>query len=219
MTKNDKEYWNNLHRSDSSTDPLSIILQQLKGLQDFTEIANKLLPDCITRLEKGRKEIVTQTERTFSDIMNMIDEFNPGEENSTYETAVKICDFYRENIDKDAVKLKDNQIKSILEDLQDRAYRIGISLGKDNAFIDYIRSLYPEYYTPTKLTKSKHPCYNYRHGTLGDEAGIPANFCYCGHHEDEHLKEGPGCHEDCLCGACIDYQTYLEEWDEKWGIT
>lgn len=214
--KIDNEYWNGLHESDNSTDPLATVLHQLKGLQDYAEIVNKLLPNCIERLEKGRSKIVTQTERTFSDIMTMIDEFNPDDENSTYETATKICDFYRENKDKDEEKLKDNQIKSILEDLQDRACRVGIPDGLSN-FTDYIRSLYPEFYAI--LLKSKHPCYNYRHGTDADEAGVPANFCYCGHHEDEHIKEGPGCHDDCLCGACIDYQTYCEEWDEKWGIT
>lgn len=215
MSEDKNEYWEDLHKSDSSTDPLSIVLQQLKQLQDYADVINKIIPNCITRLEKGRSKIVTQTEKTFSDIMAMIDEFNDGGEESTYETAVKICDFYRENIDKNEEKLSDEKLKSILEDLQDRACRVGIPSGLSD-FTDYIRGLYPEFYSI--LLKSKHPCYNYRHGTDADDAGIPTYFCYCGHHENDHLKEAPGHHDDCMCDDCIDYQTYWEEWDGKWGI-
>ena len=92
-----KDYWEQLQEPDGSSDPVAIILGELKALLHYAEVIEKILPDVIARLAVGRKEIVIQTEKTFSDICTMIDEFNAGEE-STYETAVKICSHYRKTV-------------------------------------------------------------------------------------------------------------------------
>ncbi len=90
----DKYYWKELQNYEDQHDILAIVLLQLKALTDYADCINKMIPDCIARLEIGRKEIVKKTEKTFSDICSMLDEFNDGEE-STYETAVRICEHYK----------------------------------------------------------------------------------------------------------------------------
>lgn len=95
----DNEYWNNLQKIEGNYDPLATIHAQLKSLQDYAEVINKILPSIINSLEKERKAIVLQTEKTFSDILSMISVFNDGEE-SLYETAVRICDYYKEKDNK-----------------------------------------------------------------------------------------------------------------------
>ena len=92
----DNSYWSELQNSDGCTDPLAVVLHQLKGLQDYAVVINQILPASIERLETERRIIVKQTEKTFSDIMAMLDEFNDGEE-SSYETAVRLCEYYRKN--------------------------------------------------------------------------------------------------------------------------
>lgn len=95
----DKQYWKELQNYEDQHDILAIILLQLKSLVDYADCINKIIPDCISRLEVGRKKIVRKTEKTFSDICSMLDEFNDGEE-STYETAKRICDHYRTTMKK-----------------------------------------------------------------------------------------------------------------------
>ena len=93
----DNEYWKSLQNHDGNTDPLAIILGRLKVLADYADVVNQVIPSIIKMLEVERRGIVIQTEKTCSDTLTMIDEFNDGEE-STYETAVKLCDHYRKTI-------------------------------------------------------------------------------------------------------------------------
>ncbi len=94
MQNIDEEYWKGLEDANDCTDPLATIAKELNALMDYAEVINKILPDVTSRLKLERKVIVRSTARSFSDIMTMIDEFNDGDE-STYETAMKICDHYR----------------------------------------------------------------------------------------------------------------------------
>lgn len=96
----DDNYWKDLQSHANSHDILATVLHELKGLKDYAEVINTIIPGCIKKLDKERTKIVIETEKTFSDIMSMIDEFNPDSESSTYEIAVKICDFYRDYSDK-----------------------------------------------------------------------------------------------------------------------
>ncbi len=90
----DKQYWKFLRSYDDATDPLGIVLRQLEAHYEYAKTTQEFLPDCIKRLAQGRKKIVTQTEKRFSDILSMIAECG-GEEDDLFETAKKVCDFYR----------------------------------------------------------------------------------------------------------------------------
>ena len=93
-----KEYFKTLENYENGTDTLAICLSELEQLLSYAEVINRIIPDVIKRLEKGRKEIVRSSEKSWSDIVNMIDEFNPEGEEATYETTKKICDYYRDNV-------------------------------------------------------------------------------------------------------------------------
>jgi hypothetical protein len=94
MVDIDKEYWEDLQNGRDSTDPLAIVLGRLEALLNYGEVIAEVLPSIIQMLKVERKTIVKQTEKRFSDVLNMIDEFGD-EEESSYETAVKLCDYYR----------------------------------------------------------------------------------------------------------------------------
>lgn len=92
----DEEYWTELLKNyENCSDPLASVLKELSCLADYAKVINKVLPSCIDQLKEGRGKIVIQTNKTFSDILSMIEVFNDGEE-SLYETAQKICEHYRQ---------------------------------------------------------------------------------------------------------------------------
>ena len=100
MTDTDNMYWKTLLMDASNNhDPLACNINNLKGLLPLFTLINQTLPEVIARLETDRKDIVRKTEKTFSDIMSMLDEFHE-EDESTYETAVRICDHYRKSLEK-----------------------------------------------------------------------------------------------------------------------
>ena len=97
MTKGiDKIYWKALQNQDECCDPLAVVLGQLKALGDYSKVINEILPSCIDYLSAERKEIVKKTEKTFSDCCCLIDKYSSNDE-STYETLIKICTCYEKS--------------------------------------------------------------------------------------------------------------------------
>lgn len=95
MTDYDKEYWEKNLKTEECYDPLASSISELKQFQEYASAVEKILPHVIKKLDKEREQIVKETEKTFSDILSLIDAVNDiGDESTTYEMAVKICEHY-----------------------------------------------------------------------------------------------------------------------------
>ena len=95
----DNEYWEkHLLNTEECSDKLASSITQLKHFKEYADVINKVLPHVIESLDKERTKIVKEAENSFSDIMRMIDAINDiGDENTTYEMATKLCEFYKVN--------------------------------------------------------------------------------------------------------------------------
>ena len=96
MDKYDKEYWNSLKDYRDSTDPIAVTIGNLKAFLPMVEIVQDIIPRAIKLLDRERQEIINDSMKRWSDICSMIDGLSE-EDESTYETAKRICDFYKSN--------------------------------------------------------------------------------------------------------------------------
>ena len=94
MDKYDKEYWGSLKDYSDSTDPIAITIGRLKAFLPMVEIIQDVIPSAIEMLDRERQEIINDSMKRWSDICSMIDALSKNGE-STYETATRICDFYK----------------------------------------------------------------------------------------------------------------------------
>ena len=95
MDKYDKEYWDSIKGSDN-TDPIAITINNLKAFLPMVEVIQHIIPNAIEMLDKERQLIINDSMKRWFDICAMIDTLSEGEE-GTYETAQRICTFYKEN--------------------------------------------------------------------------------------------------------------------------
>lgn len=94
MDKYDREYFESLKDYSDSTDPIAITIGRLKAFLPMVEIIQDVIPSAIEMLDRERQEIINDSMKRWSDICSMIDVLSEDGE-STYETASRICRFYR----------------------------------------------------------------------------------------------------------------------------
>ncbi len=75
---------------------LRTALQDLEAVEDLIPIIQMFFNKLRPILEKGMDAVERNALKTYSDIIPLIDQFNDGQE-SLYETAVRICNFYKSN--------------------------------------------------------------------------------------------------------------------------
>ena len=82
--------------SSSMNSLLRTALQDLEAVEDLLPIVQMFFDKLRPTLEKGMDVVERDALKTYSDIIPLIDQFNDGEE-SLYETALKVCNFYKSN--------------------------------------------------------------------------------------------------------------------------